>query len=222
MGAFTTVSKDILSTIQTEAGILLSKFDPTATSKLGFTDEDIIGATTGGFTFTDTPTITDYGEDLDNVPGQLKELQRITSRTVTLASTFAGLSEKAIALVMGSGVAANYSAGGGTIGRTLTPTDTISLTDFKDIYWVGDYSQYTEDGNTNSGFLCIHLRNAYSTGGFALTTSKGAKGTLAFTLSGFYSASNIKTLPYEIYIRPGKPASQSLTTSSTPIVANEE
>ena len=99
MGKYTAVAKDILNTLQTEAGVLLSKFDPTTGT---IEDTDILGATTGGFQFTDTPTITDFGEDIDNVPGQLKQLQRITQRTVTLSSTFASMSEKAVKFVLGA------------------------------------------------------------------------------------------------------------------------
>lgn len=202
MGKYTAVAKDILSTLQTEAGVLLSKFDPTTGT---IKDDDILGATTGGFKFTDTPTITDFGEDLDNVPGQLKQLQRITQRTVTLSSTFASMSEKAVKFVMGACDAADMSgANPDKKVRQITPRDTLQMDDFaSEIWWVGDYSQYNEPDNANAGYIAIRLRNALSTGGLAITTTKRSKGTMAFTVTGYYNAANIKEMPYEIFIKEG-------------------
>lgn len=202
MGKYTAVTKDILSTLQTEAGVLLSKFDPTTGT---IKDDDILGATTGGFKFTDTPTITDFGEDIDNVPGQLKQLQRITQRTVKLSSTFASMSEKAVKFVMGACDAADMSgANPDKKVRQITPRDTLQMDDFaSEIWWVGDYSQYNEPDNANAGYIAIRLRNALSTGGLAITTTKNSKGTMAFTVTGYYNAANIKEMPYEIFIKEG-------------------
>ena len=202
MGKYTAVAKDILSTLQTEAGVLLSKFDPTPGT---IKDDDILGATTGGFQFNDTPTITDFGEDIDNVPGQLKQLQRITQRTVTLSSTFASMSEKAVKFVMGACDAKDVSgANPDKKVRQITPRDTLQMNDFaSEIWWVGDYSQYNEPDNENAGYIAIRLINALSTGGLAITTTKSSKGTMAFTITGYYNAANVKEMPYEIFIKEG-------------------
>lgn len=206
MGKYTAVAKDILSTLQTEAGVLLSSFDPTTGT---IKDTDIIGATTGGFQFTDTPTITDFGEDIDNVPGQLKQLQRITQRTVTLSSTFASMSEKAVKFVMGACDTTDvHGSDPEKAVRQITPRDTLQMSDFaNEIWWVGDYSQYNEPDNANAGYIAIRLKNALSTGGLAITTSKGSKGTMAFTITGYYNAGDIKEMPYNIYIKEGNVAS---------------
>lgn len=205
MGKYTAVAKDILNTLQTEAGVLLSKFDPTTGS---IEDTDILGATTGGFQFTDTPTITDFGEDIDNVPGQLKQLQRITQRTVTLSSTFASMSEKAVKFVMGACDATDMSgANPDKKVRQITPRDTLQMDDFaNEVWWVGDYSQYNEPDNKNAGYIAIRLKNALSTGGLAITTTKSSKGTMAFTITGYYNAAAVKEMPYEIYIKEGNVA----------------
>lgn len=202
MGKYTAVAKDILNTLQTEAGVLLSKFDPTTGS---IEDTNILGATTGGFQFTDAPTITDFGEDIDNVPGQLKQLQRITQRTVTLSSTFASMSEKAVKFVMGACDATDRSgANPDKKVRQITPRDTLQMDDFaNEIWWVGDYSQHNEPDNANAGYIAIRLKNALSTGGLAITTTKSSKGTMAFTITGYYNAAAVKEMPYEIYIKEG-------------------
>lgn len=205
MGKYTAVAKDILNTLQTEAGVLLSKFDPTTGT---IEDTDILGATTGGFKFNDTPTITDFGEDIDNVPGQLEQLQRITKRTVTLSSTFASMSEKAVKLVMGACDATDRSgANPDKKVRQITPRDTLQMDDFaNEIWWVGDYSQYNEPDNKNAGYIAIRLKNALSTGGLAITTTKNSKGTMAFTITGYYNAAAVKEMPYEIFIKEGNVA----------------
>lgn len=205
MGKYTAVAKDILNTLQTEAGVLLSKFDPTTGS---IEDTDILGATTGGFKFNDTPTITDFGEDIDNVPGQLKQLQRITKRAVTLSSTFASMSEKAVKFVMGACDATDRSGSNPDKKvRQITPRDTLQMDDFaNEIWWVGDYSQYNEPDNKNAGYIAIRLKNALSTGGLAITTTKSSKGTMAFTITGYYNATAVKEMPYEIYIKEGNVA----------------
>lgn len=205
MGKYTAVAKDILNTLQTEAGVLLSKFDPITGA---IEDTDILGATTGGFKFTDTPTITDFGKDIDNVPGELKQLQRITQRKVTLSSTFASMSEKAVKFVMGACDAIDRSGSNPDKKiRQITPRDTLQIDDFaNEIWWVGDYSQYNEPDNANAGYIAIRLKNALSTGGLAITTTKSSKGTMAFTITGYYNATAVEEMPYEIYIKEGKVA----------------
>ena len=55
---FTKIPTNTFETIQINAGVLLSEFDPTSPT---VTDAKILGATTGGITFTATPTYSDYG-----------------------------------------------------------------------------------------------------------------------------------------------------------------
>ena len=66
MGKFTRIPADTFEQIQTDAGILLSKFDPENPDDVS--DEDIICPTTGGITAAAEPTYSDMGEDVDNCP----------------------------------------------------------------------------------------------------------------------------------------------------------
>lgn len=62
---FTKIPSDAFQKLQINAGILTTDFTP-ATGTIGEAGQ--IGATTGGISFTATPTYKDYGEDIDNCP----------------------------------------------------------------------------------------------------------------------------------------------------------
>lgn len=66
---FTRIPETAFQTLQLNAGILLSNFTPgTGTVE----ETDILGATSGGVNFTATPTYSDFGEDIDNCPVNIK------------------------------------------------------------------------------------------------------------------------------------------------------
>ena len=68
---FTKIPSDAFQKLQVNAGILTTDFTP-ATGTIGEVGQ--IGATTGGGNFTATPTYTDFGEDIDNCPKNMKSL----------------------------------------------------------------------------------------------------------------------------------------------------
>ncbi len=72
--AATKLPDKVFEHIQMNAGILMSTFD-TETWTISATN--IIGATSDGINFTDTPSYVDYGEDIDNCPKNTKELKEI-------------------------------------------------------------------------------------------------------------------------------------------------
>ena len=86
---YTQIPSDTFKSLQLNAGILLSDFKPETGS---FTESDMLGATTGGNSFTATPTFTDYGEDIDSCPANMKELKKLTSWEAKLSGTFVTIS----------------------------------------------------------------------------------------------------------------------------------
>ena len=93
--------------------------------------------------------------------------------------------------------AADVTAASGKI----TPRRDIALTDFKDLWLVGDYSDINDD--TNGGFVAIKMMNTLSTGGFQLKTSDKAKGQFAFEFTAHFSMDAQDTVPFEIYVKAG-------------------
>ena len=83
----------------------------------------------------------------------------------------------------------------------IIPRNDLVNADFKDIWWIGDYS----DVNTgaNAGFVAIHLMNALNTDGFKIQSSDKGKGQFAFNFTGHYSMAAQDVVPYEVYIRQG-------------------
>lgn len=189
---FTKIPSDAFQKLQINAGILTTDFAP-ATGTIGEAGQ--IGATTGGVSFTATPTYKDYGEDIDNCPKNMKELKKLDSWEAKMTGTFVN-ADTAIAKRL---------CGAADIGTTdttkVTPRNDLKDADFDDIWLVGDYSD--KNGETNGGFIAIKLINALSTGGFQLKTADKSKGQFAFEFTGHYSMSAQDTVPFEIYIKAG-------------------
>lgn len=180
------------------AGVLLSEFDP-ATATV--TDGKILGPTSGGISFEATPSYTDFGEDIDNVPKNTKELKRIEDWEVKMSGTFIAITPETARYLA---AAADLTTSSGKI----TPRDTLDLTDdtgdFRDIWLVADYSDKNTTGTgKTAGFVAIKLMNALSTGGFQIQTEDKEKGKFAFEFTAHYSKDAADTVPFEIYIKAG-------------------
>ena len=186
---YTKIPETTFQNLQLNAGVLLSAFNPTSAT---VADESIIGATTGGINFTATPTFSDYGEDIDNCPKNMKELKKLDSWEISLSGTYVTVDANAVKALVG---AADVS------DNKITPRNNLKLTDFTDVWWVGDYSD--QNGETNGGFVAIHMMNALSTGGFAIQSSDNGKGNFAFTYTAHYSIDAQDTVPFEVYVKAG-------------------
>ncbi len=186
---YTKIPETTFQNLQLNAGVLLSAFDP-GTAEVA--NESIIGATTGGVNFTATPTFSDYGEDIDNCPKNMKELKKLDAWEISMSGTYITVDANAVKSLVG---AADVS------GNKITPRNDVLLSDFTDVWWVGDYSD--KNGETNGGFVAIHMMNALSTGGFAIQSSDNGKGNFAFTYTAHYSMSAQETVPFEVYVKAG-------------------
>lgn len=191
MGKFTKIPQNTFNALQIDAGVLLNKFDPeTATAPA---DGDIICATTGGINVTCIPTYSDFGEDVDNCPNNMKELKHLDGWECKVSCTSLGTSEELIMLALGS---SDKDAATGKI----TPRVDLKQTDFKDIWWVGD--------KADGGMVAIKIKNALSTGGFSLQTSKNGKGQISIEITGHVSIDAQSDMPMEFYSTDGTPAGE--------------
>lgn len=186
---FTKIPENTFKTLQLNAGMLLTDFDPAAPDPL---DSAIIGATTGGITFVATPTYSDFGEDIDNCPKNMKELKQLDSWEIKMSGNFVTTSSAAAKRLIG---AADES------GEKITPRNDIKEADFFDLWLVGDYSD--ENGEENGGFVAIHMMNTLSTGGFQIQTTDMGKGQFSFEFTAHYSMAAQTTVPFEVYIKAG-------------------
>lgn len=189
---FTKIPSDAFQKLQINAGILTTDFTP-STGEVGAAGQ--IGATTGGVNFTATPTFTDFGEDIDNCPKNMKEFKRQDMVDAKMSGTFINADTKTAKLLCG---AADIDASDTT---KVVPRSDLKDSDFTDIWLVGDYSD--KNGAKNGGFIAIHMLNTLSTGGFQLKTADKAKGQFAFEFTAHYSLAEQDKVPYEIYIKAG-------------------
>lgn len=183
MGKFTVIPQDTFSALQMDAGVLLKTFDPA--SPAAPADENIICATTGGINPTCVPTYSDFGEDVDNVPNNMKEFKHLDGWDCKISTTGLGTSPALIKLALG---AADID---GTNTSMIVPRRNLAQTDFSDLWWVGD--------RADGGCVAIQLKNALSTGGFSLQTTKNGKGQVSIELTGHVSIAAQNVVPMVFY-----------------------
>lgn len=189
---FRKIPENTFKNIVLNAGVLLSSFTPATPT---IEDTNILGATTGGINFTATPSFTDFGEDIDNCPKNMKELKKLDSWEVKLTGTFITSNTSLIALLMGAGDV-------GTSDTTkVTPRVDVASADFKDLWFVCDYSD--KNGENNGGFCAIKIINALSTGGFSMQSADKGKAQFSFEFTGHVSMSAQTVVPFEVYLKEG-------------------
>jgi len=191
---YTKVASDAFEKLTLNAGIICRTFVP----ETGVVT-DIIAATTGGLTFAENPTYTDFGEDVDNVPANTKQMLRITAYDPVISGTQLTLDAATIAELIGGADVGTASTAGVT---KISPRAVLEEEDFKDLWFIVDYS----DVNTGAtaGFVAIHLMNALNRTGFQLQTGKNAKGQSTFEYHGHYDITDEdQTPPFEVYIKKG-------------------
>ena len=196
MAKFTQIPTDTFKKLQLGAGLLTPEFNP-ATGELSASN--IVGATSGGVSFEATPSFSDFGEDIDNCPKNTKELKKLDSWEAKMSGSFVTMDTKAAVSVIGAAAVASDDS------TKVVPRNSVNDTDFKDIWWIGDYSDINEDGSSagKAGFIAIKLINALSTGGFKIQSGDKAKGAFEFEYTGHYSIKHINTVPFELYIKAG-------------------
>ena len=179
---FTVIPQDTFEELQLDAGVLLKTFNPSNPATPA--DADIICATTGGINVSCVPTFSDLGEDVDNVPANMKELKHLDSWACTMGFTALAMSPEAIKLALGCADIDSATS-------KITPRRDLAQTDFSDIWWVGD--------KANGGLVAVQLKNALSTGGFVLQTTKNGKGQVTVELTGHVSIDAQNTMPMVFY-----------------------
>lgn len=186
---FTQVAADAFQNLQLNAGVLLTEFDPDS----GVPDREKIFCATGdGVSFSAVQELIDFGEDIDNVPGNTKQLTQIDYYTVEMSGT-----AKTINTTNGK----RFIGACDVVGNKLTPRADLLGDDFMDIWWVGDYGEKHE--GEEAGFLAIKMYNVLNVGGFSLKSNDKGKGDFAFNLRAFYDIEDTSKVPFDVYIKEG-------------------
>ena len=186
----TGLTSNTITNLQLNAGVLLTKY----TKGTDIEEDDIIGATRGGGSFTAVPTV--HQVSVDGAPTYVKGLERVDDWVVTMNTTMLEFSDEGIARALGAGVTKTESGKGTTKDVTKDVTfkvdRTIKDAEYKDIYWVGDLS--------NGQNVVIKLKNALNISGVSLTVSDRGEGTYPLALIAHYTVDDLETAPFEITI----------------------
>lgn len=201
---FTQVKLGAFKEIQVEAGVIVKAFDP---SNPVLDRANIVCVTSGGITISAKPTYTDYFEDVDNVPNNTMEGKQLDDWECTLSTTALDTSAESIKLMLG---AADIDQ---TDTNRVTPRRAVQLSDFQDIWWVGD--------RADGGLVAVQVLNVLSTDGFSLKTTKKGKGTTGITLTGHYSIDAVDTVPMNFYVIEGDSESNSIVFDKASVAVVE-
>lgn len=197
MGVFTVVPQSTFEDMQLDAGVLLKTFNPASPSAPS--DSDIITATTGGINVVCKPNFSDLGEDVDNVPNNMKELKKLESWDCSISTTALGTSPELIKMQLGC---ADID---GSDSSKIIPRAELRQTDFSDIWWVGD--------KADGGMVAVQIKNALSTEGFSLQSTKNGKGTSSLTITGHVSINAQNEVPMVFYSAEGSSLKSLYLTS---------
>jgi hypothetical protein len=189
MARFTKVSEDAFDELQVNAGVLLTEFDVTDPYK-NPTSAQILATTTGGINPVCKANFSDYGEDVDNVPNGMKEFKQLDNWDCSMS--FTTIKFNADNTVFALGAADKELLSNGV--TKVKPRRDVKLTDYKDIWWVGD--------KANGGAYAVRLKDALSTEGLSIQSTKNAKGTMGVTLTGHFSLNAQDDVPMEFYDIP--------------------
>lgn len=100
MGKYTKISADAFQNMQLDAGVILNTFDPS--SPVEPSSANIVCATTGGIKVDCVPTYSDLGEDVDNVPNNMKEFKHLDSWEAKIGFTALDITAETIRLALGA------------------------------------------------------------------------------------------------------------------------
>lgn len=193
MGIFTRIASDAFDALQTDAGVLLTEFDP-LNPYVTPSDAQIVATTTGGINPTCTPTYSDFGADVDNVPNNMKEFKHLDGWDCSMG--FTSIKFNAANTVWALGAADQTTLSNGV--KKIVPRRNLAQGDFKDLWWVGD--------KADGGAYAVRLLNALSTGGLTIQTTKNGKGTMQQTITGHVSIYEQDKMPMEFYEIPAQSA----------------
>lgn len=175
---YTQVAANTFDTLQMNAGIICRSFDPETGIVSG-----ILGTTSGGVQVNSNPSFADFGEDMDNVPGQTKQLKRVTAYDPAISGTLISVDNVALfSLQAGS---FDFSQDEDQAMR-IQPLDG-AVPSGRDLWLIGDYSAVNDTDETigaQAGFCAVHLLHALNNAGFSGKRSMKGKASLLSSFMG--------------------------------------
>lgn len=178
---YTKITKAQFDEMQFNAGVLVCSFD---INQPAIQNEDIVCATTGGFSLAVEPSYVDLGDGVYMMQPGTAEMMMLTGWSVEASFTCISMSASSIRMVLGS---AESGA-----DNSIVPKTDLDDTDYNNLYWIGD--------RTDGGMVVVELINALSDEGISIQTTPKGMGEVSVHLTCHASIEDDMTaVPVEIY-----------------------
>ncbi len=192
MNTYARLPMDMQKAFATNAGMLLSSFDPEAPVSAEEIKRAVLFATIGGVKILCAAKYRDLGADIDNCPKNTKELLEIDSWECRMKGTALTLTEETAEMQFG---ASDLCTSKKDASLTLIqPRMQMTPADFKTLWYVCSYG-------TEGGFLAVKMTNALNRGGFSWKAQENQKGEFAFDYVGHSSIDAPNTVPFTFYLK---------------------
>lgn len=184
---YSKITKAQFDEMQFNAGVLVRSFSIDSPAIQG---EDIVCATTGGFSLAVEPSYVDLGDGVYMMQPGTAEMMMLTGWSVEASFTCINMSASSIRMVLGS---AQNSADNG-----IVPKMELQDADYNNLYWIGD--------RVDGGLVCVELINALSDEGISIKTTPKGMGEVSVHLTCHASIEDdMEAVPVEIYSAEAKP-----------------
>lgn len=190
--------------LQLDAGILVKNIVISDTFDITtITDENKIGATSGGASFTAEPNLRNIFEDLDGAKGNYKDGNVIDTWDITLSSTLKEITKENLKLAIGPSDVVT-----GMTYDKIVPRLDVNTNDYiSNVCWLGTI-------NNNASPIIIELKNAMNTNGLNFTASDKATGGIEVELKAHFDLTKAEEVPFVIHI-PKSPVRSGLFTTGS-------
>lgn len=178
-----------------DAGAFFKDFDVmTDTYESAIAAGKLIGATSGGGSFSATPEIRQI--EVDGVKGEAIGMKTIDAWKVALTANVKEVTADALMLSLAAG---KIETAGDAVPKgyqKITARNDLALEDYlRNVVWVGRLSGSEKP-------VIIEVSNALATNGLSLSVADKKEATISITLNGHYGAEQItdlETPPFAIY-----------------------
>lgn len=179
-----------------DSGILVKNFDPDNYTPPAEGDVSVV--TSGDITVNDAVTTVNLGDDVNNIFFQYLELQVVTGKQAsTITVTALKFDAEGIRKALGAADIDEVDS------RKVTTRLYYKESDFENLTFL----MHKIDG----GYVAVCMNKALSTGGLAITATKGGKGRMTLTFTGYRSINDKNTGEIEYYVSTGTSSGIAIT-----------
>ena len=177
--------------LQLDAGILVKNH----TVGGEIEEENKLGITSGGASFSAVPEWRNLFEDVDGARGQYKDGMVIDSWDITLTATVKEMTVENLKTAL---AVADQAVGDSELSSThqkLTPRNNVQTSDYlTNVCWIGTLN----DGEDTQ--VIIELKNVLNTNGFNFTATDKGTGAIELELKAHFDLASPDAVPFTIHV----------------------